>query len=176
MPACTRPRKRPVTPRTPVEPDALLVEAETLVHFHGFAWQRGRPTAALKGKNVIPELARRHHLTTRSITRALQVAKRNRRAQQRTIPVSYAQGLAAAYAGQQRVDPRPRAAAAAAAPAYPTPLPSPAALASTGALPTTAAQALATALVAFLCRPDGAARPTIEMAMALLEDIRPRRG
>lgn len=165
MAARTRPRKRTVTPRTPVEPDALLVEAETLVHFHGFAWQRGRPTAALKGKNVIPELARRHHLTTRSITRALQVAKRNRRAQQRTIPVSYAQGLAAAYAGQQRVDPRPRVTTA--APANPSPLPSPA------APPTTVAAALGKALVAFLCRPDGAARNTIELAMALLEDIKP---
>ena len=160
-----RPRKRARSPRAPLDPNALLAEAEGLVRFHGFAWQRGRPSAATKGKNVIPELARRHQVTTRSITRALQIAKRKRRAEQRTIPISYAQGLAAAFAGQQRVDPRPRVAVP--APTHPSSPPAPA------APPTTAAGALAKALVAFLCRPDGAARRTIEMAMALLEDIKP---
>ncbi len=173
MPARARSRSRqrqrtPRTPRVPLEPNALLAEAEGLVRFHGFAWQRGRPTAATTGKNVIPELARRHQVTTRSITRALQVAKRTRRAQQRTIPVSYGQGLAAAFAGLQRVDPRPTAAAA--APANPSPPP------STAGTPTNSANALAKALVAFLCRPEGAPRQTIEMTMALLEAIKPSRG
>jgi hypothetical protein len=169
--ARSRSRTRPRTPRTtrvPLEPTALLAEAEGLVRFHGFAWQRGRPTAATTGKNVIPELARRHHVTTRSITRALQVAKRTRRAEQRTVPVSYGRGLAAAFAGQQRVDPRP--APAAAAPANPSPPP------SAARTPTNAAGTLARALVAFLCRPEGASRQTIEMTMALLEVIKPSRG
>ena len=163
----SRSRKRVRTPHPPLEPHALLAEAEGLVRFHGFAWQRGRPTAAMKGKNVIPELACRHQVTTRSITRALQAAKRKRRAEQRTIPISYGQGLAAAFAGQQRIEPRPASAAAA------PPSPSPSSPAT--ATPTSAADALAKALVAFLCRPDGAARRTIDMAMALLEDLKPSR-
>jgi hypothetical protein len=165
----SRSRKRtPRTPRVPLEPNALLAEAEGLVRFHGFAWQRGRPTAATKGKNVIPELVRRHQVTTRSITRALHVAKRTRRAEQRTIPVSYGQGLAAAFAGQQRIDPRPVPAGAA---PMPPSVPPPAAAPST-----TSANILAQALVTFLCRPDGAPRPTLELAMALLEAIKPTRG
>lgn len=165
-----RKSKRPVAkPRVPLDPPALLQQAEDLVRFHAFAWQRGRPTAASKGRNVIPELARLHGVTVRTITRCLATAKRQRRGRQRTHPVSYQEGMVAAFAGKSVLQPRLVALPAALEPKTPV-----GATATGSGEPTSSdsMEALAQTLVRFMRKPQGAPRVVIDLSMTLLDALR----
>lgn len=135
----------------------LLGEADALVKHQGFKWSRGRPSKGAQDKNLVQYLARKYGVSSRWIGKKLKEAKAMRKTSSAGRSVSYQSGLAAAFGGVRTLPPLENKGTG----APPTVPPS-----------TDPAAVLKQSLVAFLKRPGRCSRETIELGMALLDELR----
>lgn len=88
-----------------LRPDMIYKEAQHLVQYQGYSWERGRPSVKNNKKGVIKFLSTKYGVTARWIRACVKKAKAAEKMKTVVKPVSYSAGLAAAFAGNRALKP-----------------------------------------------------------------------